>query len=101
MRTARSRMVLLMMALAMFALSVSAQGGKKPKPLATPPVDTGAQIISQAGDYPEPSPSPAEKAPSSTSTSPSRYSELNERVKRLEAGQNDDYDQRQKRLLMN
>jgi len=87
---------------AAFAISANAQNNKKAKPLATPPVITGAEIISQAGDYAEPSPSPADKTPVKPGTASStRFSDLNERVKKLEAGQNDDYDQRQKRLLMN
>jgi len=102
MRNVTVKVILSVTFLAVLTLTVSAQNHKKPKPLATPPVITGAEIISQAGDYPEPSPSPGEKSvPKAATTSGSRYSDLNDRVKKLEAGQNDDYDQRQKRLLMN
>lgn len=103
MRNRETRATLFIMILATLALSVSAQNSnKKPKPLATPPVITGAEIISQASDIPEPSPSPSEKTVSKpTNTNSSRISDLDERVRRLEVAGNDDHDLQQKRLLMN
>jgi len=84
--------------------SVTAQiGHKKPKPLATPPpVLTGAEIISQAGDDDEPQPKPAETpAAKPATTNAAKIKELNERIKKLEAGQRNGSDDSQKRILMN
>jgi hypothetical protein len=101
MRNAKFNAVFLIMILAAFASSALAQ--KKPKPLATPPVITGAEIISQAGDYAEPAPSPTDKTPPTRTgtTNATKINDLNERLRKLEAGQNSSYDDRQKRLLMN
>ena len=72
----------------------------KAKPLATPPVITGAEIISQAGDYTEPV--PAEKTPTKTpTTNAAKIKDLNDRLKKLETSQGSTYDDRQKRVLMN
>ena len=81
--------------------SIAAQSKKaKPKPLATPPVLTGAEIISQAGEDAEPVPTPAPTATRAI-TNAERIRDLNERIKKLEAGQHPTYEDRQKRLLMN
>jgi len=103
MRNAGTRAAFLIVVFAMFAAATSAQNDKKPKPLATPPVITGAEIISQGSEYAEPSPSPADKTPSSKTgtTNSARINELNDRLKKLEAGQDNDHDRQQKRLLMN
>lgn len=98
------RSAFLVMAVALFSLAANAQTTKtKPKPLATPlPVLTGAEIISRADDYVETP--PVQKAPEKTKTSTTnatRIRELTERVKKLEAGQNSNYDEKQKRLLLN
>jgi chromosome segregation ATPase len=89
--------------LAVAVTSAAAQTKRtKPKPLATPPVVTGAEIISQAGDYVEPEPTPAEKPqtkPATTNTA--RIRELNDRLKKLETAQSSNYDERQKRLKLN
>jgi hypothetical protein len=91
------------------ALAAGAASGQntrptpKPKPLATPPIVTGAEIISRAGDLIE--------APVQTSTPEPDVSErssvgpdvreLTERIKRLEGGRKDTYDEKQKRMLLN
>ena len=85
------------------AFSLMAQNGRsKAKPLATPPVITGAEIISQSGEYLEPITTPVEKTPARpAATNSERIRELNERVKKLESGKKSDYDDNQKRVLMN
>ncbi len=85
-----------------FSLAAEAQATKvKPKPLATPPVLTGAEIISRADDYVE-APT-VEKAPTkqTTTSNAARIKELTERVKKLESTQAATYDEKQKRLLLN
>jgi hypothetical protein len=78
---------------------------KTPKPLATPlPVLTDAEIISQADDYKDPVPTnqPNPKPQNSpAATDGTRMKELNDRVKKLEASQKSDPDEKQKRLLLN
>lgn len=77
-------------------------GRSRAKPLATPPpVLTGAEIISQAGDEADPVPVPVEKPAKPATTNAGRIKELNDRIKKLEAGQKSTYDDRQKRVLMN
>ena len=76
---------------------------KKPRPMATPvPTLADAQIISQAGDNPDPNqvqPTDTPKKPSATST---RLSDLDGRVKKLEnGGAPTDPDAKQKRMLLN
>ncbi len=97
------RTLLVISTISLIAGSVSAQIKRTtPKPLATPPVVTGAEIISQAGDTAEPEPTPAEKQePKPGATNATRIKELNERVKKLEASQGNTYDERQRRLKMN
>jgi hypothetical protein len=78
---------------------------RKPRPLATPvPTLTDAQIISQAGDNPDPDqvqPQPTE-TPKKASTTSTRLSDLDGRVKRLEGGAPAaDPDAKQKRMLLN
>ncbi len=97
------RTLLVISTISLIAGSVSAQIKRTtPKPLATPPVVTGAEIISQAGDTAEPEPTPAERQePKPGATNATRIKELNERVKKLEASQGNTYDERQRRLKMN
>ena len=77
----------------------------KPKPLATPSrVLTGAEIIAQGGGTDDetilvPVEKPAPRPTPSTNTGKIR--DLNERVKKLESGQTNAYDESQKRMLMN
>lgn len=91
--------------LAAFAVGVSAQQPtkQKPKPLATPPpVITGAEIISRAGDLEAPPIQKAEERPQEKKPAESvNVTELLERIKKLEAGQGSTYDEKQKRLLLN
>jgi exonuclease VII small subunit len=105
MRYGKARTLFLVLFIGIFASSMTAQiGGRhKAKPLATPPpVVSGAEIISQGGVYTEPEIEPVEKAPVKTpTTNTGRLKDLNERVKKLEAGQKASYDDRQKRVLMN
>ncbi len=103
MRYKKVKAVFLVVFICTFASSLTAQNRRsKPKPLATPPVITGAEIISQAGDFTEPEPAPVEKAPAKTpTTNAARIKELNERLRKLEASQGSSYDDRQKRVLMN
>src|SRR5436853_4573718 len=75
----------------------------KPKPLATPvPTLTGAEIISQAGDNPDPQaqPQPSEtpRPPSATSM---RLNNIDARLKAIETQTTTDPDAKQKRLLLN
>lgn len=68
---------------------------KTPKPLATPPILTGAEIISRAGLEPEPTPveQPVETSPE---TAPAKT--VRERISTTSRVS---YDDRQKRLLLN
>lgn len=86
-------------------VAANAQQQSKPKPLATPvPTLTGAEIISRAEDFQEPSrreqpiEKPAEKQPTTTSA---RIKELTERIKKLEESRETTYDEKQKRMLLN
>lgn len=85
--------------------AVNAQSKSRPKPLATPlPTLTGAEIISRASDTDEPprSERPAEKSVEKpVTTTSARIKELTERIKKLEEERNSNYDEKQKRLLLN
>lgn len=100
MRCIKFSAAFLILIFGIYSSSTGAQTPRtKPKPLATPPVLTGAEIISQAGDEAEPAPTPEEKPLKPATTNAERIKQLNDRVKKLEAGQT--YEDRQKRLLMN
>jgi hypothetical protein len=101
MKNINFRGILIVLFLGLFASSISAQSSRrKAKPLATPPpVLTGAEIISQAGDETEPASVPEEKPEKPATTNTQRIKRLNDRIKKLEGGQT--YEDRQKRLLMN
>jgi hypothetical protein len=92
------------LAVAISAFGVSAQGKKpKPKPLATPPVLTGAEIISQAGDLQDPQtvteqPVEPAKLPNNNAA---KIRNLNERLSRLEQNKPTAYDERQRTVLLN
>jgi hypothetical protein len=86
-----------------------AQNNRQPRPLATPPVLTGAEII-RGGSFEDPQEDPKQPAAAQPRTSPTptnteRLTELLERVKRLEAqkttGASGSADEKQKALLMN
>jgi len=64
---------------------------------------TGAEIISQGGAEEDPVEiTPVEKpTPRPPSTNAARIRDLNQRLTRLEGGQSSQYDDKQKRLLMN
>ncbi len=92
------------MLLAACVLHVSAQMPRKtPKPMATPPVLSGAEIISRADDFPEIE--TVKVAPTKTTTNSNANAanirELNERIKKLEGNQTSTYDEKQKRMLLN
>lgn len=77
-----------------------------PKPLATPlPTVTGAEIISRADDFSTLPPvvQPTDNTgPKPNATNAARIKELNERINKLEGGgSKSDYDDKQKRLLLN
>jgi len=96
------KVVALLFVIGTFSFAAKAQATKvKPKPLATPPVLTGAEIISRADDYIEAP--PVEKVPTkqTTTSNATRIKELTERVKKLETTQASTYDEKQKRLLLN
>lgn len=86
-------------------LSISAQNTRPtPKPLATPPTVSGAEIISRAGELHE-APlimraDPQSAEPLTTDQS-AEIKELRERIKMLEAGKKEDPDAAQKRMMMN
>ncbi len=103
MRYIKFKAAFLVLFIGIFASSMAAQKPRtKPKPLATPPVVTGAEIISQAGDYVDPTPEPVEEKPAKpATTNAAKIKDLNDRVKKLEDGKKNDYDERQRRLLMN
>ncbi|MEO6049979.1 MAG: hypothetical protein ABIP78_01425 [Pyrinomonadaceae bacterium] len=98
-----SKLAFLVLVLCIFSIAAAAQTNRaKPKPLATPPVLTGAEIISRADDHIEEAPvtQPVVKTNSNASNA-TRIKGLNERIKKLEAGQKSDDDEKQKRLLLN
>lgn len=98
--------VALALVIGVFSFTAAAQNRRpKPKPLATPPVLTGAEIISQ-GDFTDPQPHPAdqpvEKTPTrSTGTNASKIRDLNDRLNKLEAEKKTGYDEKQRMLLLN
>lgn len=90
---------------ALLAVAQGTQPKPSPRPLATPPpIVTGAEIISRAGELgevpvsastPEPDMDKPERGTNAT------VRELTERINRLEAGRRDQYDEKQKRMLLN
>ena len=99
---------LLALVFGLFSLAAEAQTTRgKAKPLATPPPTlSGAEIISQAGDYVEPTivmqqPEQKSSDKSTTTSSAARIKELTDRINKLESTQKNDYDEKQKRMLLN
>ena len=97
-----------MLVFGLFSLAAEAQTTRsKAKPLATPPPTlSGAEIISQAGDYVEPTivmqqPEQKSSDKSTTTNSAARIRELTERINKLEATQKNGYDEKQKRMVLN
>jgi hypothetical protein len=85
------------------AFGQNAKPTPKPKPLATPPLITGAEIITRAGDLvqvPVETPTPEPEVAERGQTDPN-VRELTERIRKLEGGQKDPYDEKQKRMLLN
>ena len=113
----RKVLVILLAAVCVIAFSADAdaQAPKKtakatpkatPKPLATPPVLTGAEIISRsAEDYviqPQPAATPIDKPVDGAAVSDvSWLKDLQDRINKLETVKKDTYEDRQKRLLLN
>jgi len=96
----------LILTLGVFSTGLSAQETRtKAKPLATPPVLTGAEIISRADDYVVSSPTVTKadekKDEPSAPDNSALIKQLNDRIKKLEEGQKGSYDEKQKRLLLN
>ena len=91
----------------MAAASSAQTGRKKPtaKPTPTPVVTTGAEIISQAGDQPQQlvfvEPGAVKQADPPVQDQSQKVKELTARIKKLEAAQVNEYDEKQKRLLLN
>ena len=86
----------------------SAQTGrKKPtaRPTPTPVVATGAEIISQAGDQSQQmvfvEPGAVKQADPLVQDQTQKVKELTARIKKLESAQVNEYDEKQKRLLLN
>lgn len=86
----------------------SAQTGrKKPtaRPTPTPVVATGAEIISQAGDQSQQmvfvEPGAVKQADPPVQDQTQKVKELTARIKKLESAQVNEYDEKQKRLLLN
>ncbi len=96
--------LVLAMFLAAFVFQTNAQAPKKtPKPMATPPILSGAEIISRADDLTEfeaVKPTPV-KTPTNANVNAANIRALNERIKKLEGNQNSSYDEKQKRMLLN
>lgn len=104
--SAFNKFVFVGVAIVGLAISGNAQGSKtKAKPLATPPPIAGAQVISRADDYVEPTFVPVNSGEKPvtqpTVTDADRIKELNERIKKLETPVKVDKDEKQKRLLLN
>ena len=97
-------LLLAMIAVSLFSFTAGAQTKRKAKPLATPPPTlTGAEIISRADDY-QVSPAitqPVTKNSTNASANATKIAALNERIKKLEGTQKNDYDEKQKRMLLN
>ncbi|MFM9904217.1 MAG: hypothetical protein ACKVQJ_06560 [Pyrinomonadaceae bacterium] len=87
------------------SLAADAQTTKtRAKPLATPlPTLSGAEIISRADDYltVEPVKQPATKTSTNANVNAARIKELTDRINKLESTQKSDYDEKQKRMLLN
>ncbi|MBV9242453.1 MAG: hypothetical protein JO314_10640, partial [Acidobacteria bacterium] len=74
----------------------------KPRPLATPvPTLTDAQIISQAGDNPDPSQAQPTETPRPPSATQTRLNNIDARLKAVESQSPADPDAKQKRMLLN
>lgn len=75
-----------------------------PKPLATP-LPGDAQIVSRASDEPEDAtivvPQPVRSPTPATESNSQKIRDLNVRIKKLETAQANEYDEKQKRLLLN
>ena len=101
------RFLVMALVFGLLSFAAAAQSSKsKPKPMATPPVLTGAEIISRADDYSVPivtKAPPTQSSPdkSTTTNSAARIKELTERINKLEAAPKNDYDEKQKRMLLN
>ena len=85
------------------AITATAQTSRRtPKPMATPlPTLSGAEIISRAGDLIDTQPVLPPPTVKTASTTTIRIKELTERVNKLESTQKNDYDEKQKRMLLN
>lgn len=85
------------------AITATAQTPRRtPKPMATPlPTLSGAEIISRAGDLIDTQPVLPPPTVKTASTTTIRIKELTERVNKLESTQKNDYDEKQKRMLLN
>ncbi len=103
--TGRIAFSVLAVVLGLFSVSAYSQTSRgRAKPLATPPtkVLSGAEIIAQGGDVEEqPIVTPVERPTRSATTNAGRIKELNDRLRKLESAKKNDYDDQQKRLLMN
>jgi hypothetical protein len=97
------------MLLSLLTFGVDAQTPTRKKPKPTPPATTGATIVSRADEYQSSSSQiiepPAQQAevpiirPAEDTARELR--EMRSRIRKLEVGQKNDYDERQKRLLLN
>lgn len=90
--------------LGVFSFTADAQTTRKPKATPTPIPMGGAEIISQSSDYDKPPVvkplmSPSDAAPADKSAA--RIKELTDRIAKLEATPKSDYDEKQKRMLLN
>lgn len=99
------RFIFVVLVFAILCTAAYAQPKSKPKPLATPvPTLTGAEIISRAEDYQEPTrtePQVEKPVEKPTTTTSARIKELTERIKKLEETREVTYDEKQKRMLLN
>lgn len=96
MRNIKYRSLFLILVIGICVGSLTAQTRRpKAKPLATPPVLTGAEIISQSGNEVELSSAPEEVPVKPATTNAERIRQSNGRAKKPS------YEDRQKRMLMN
>lgn len=111
-KTVRRQLFTMLFAITCLAFLATASlgqtGRKKPsvKPTPTPPVTTsGAEIISRADDQAQPlvfvEPGVVKQAEQPTQDQSQNVKDLTARIKKLEAAKTSEYDENQKRLLLN
>ncbi len=96
---------LMMLATASLAQTGRKKPSSRPTPTPTPGITAGAEIISRADDQTQPlvfvEPGAVKQVEQPAADQSQKVKELSARIKKLEAAQTNEYDEKQKRLLLN